>query len=480
MSRPSRSQWDFGELFPTEQLRKVLSVSELTSQIKRLLERQIGSLWVSGEITNFRAHASGHMYFTLKDASSQLNCVLFAREAVPHRELLADGQKVLLQGDVTVYEARGQYQLIVRAVELQGVGALQIAFEKLKQKLAAEGLFAPERKRPLPEYPQRIGLVTSPTGAAIQDVFHVVQRRNPALEIVLAPCRVQGEGAAAEIAAAIRLLNEFATVNALKRLTVELVRGSTALDLILVTRGGGSLEDLWAFNEEVVARAIFESAIPVVSAVGHEIDFTISDFVADLRAATPSAAAEIITEGFFASRAFVADAPDVLRSRLRQRLDGLVEDLGQVRQRLERLHPRRRLNEWLQRLDDLQVSLLRCARQAVRTQRVSLKDTLGRLARLRPANVVARRREVWLQVFHRLHERVSVGLEDRRTRFTTSAGRLRLLGPEQVLGRGYSITMDAATGRILRDASKVKAGQRLRTRLKQGEVLSKAEPQTQG
>ena len=218
----SKSQWDFGELFPTEQkrlrgeaaasspqARKVLSVSELTAQVKRLLEKSVGQVWVTGEVTNLRAQSSGHMYFTLKDAGAQLSCVLFSREKVSHRELLADGQKVLLQGDVTVYETRGQYQLIVRAVELQGVGALQIAFEKLKQKLAAEGLFAPERKRPLPKYPQRIGLVTSPTGAAIRDVLHVVQRRNPGLEIILAPCRVQGEGAAEEIAAAIRLLNEY-------------------------------------------------------------------------------------------------------------------------------------------------------------------------------------------------------------------------------------------------------------------------------
>src|SRR5665213_1399645 len=209
MSKPGKSQWDFGELFPAEQTRKVFSVWELTADIKRLLEKSVGAVWVSGEITNLRAQSSGHIYFTLKDAAAQLNCVLFSREKISQRELLADGQKVLLQGDVTVYEARGQYQLIVREVELQGVGALQVAFEKLKQKLAAEGLFAPERKRPLPEFPQRIGLVTSPTGAAIRDVLHVIQRRNPSLEIILAPCRVQGDGAAKEIAVAIRTLNEF-------------------------------------------------------------------------------------------------------------------------------------------------------------------------------------------------------------------------------------------------------------------------------
>src|SRR5271154_1484606 len=209
----SKSQWNFGELFPTEQLRKVLSVSELTGQIRALLEKQVGQIWVSGEVTNLRAQSSGHIYFTLKDAAAQLNCVLFSREKVAQRSLLVDGQKVLLQGDVTVYEARGQYQLIVRAVELQGVGALQIAFEKLKQKLTAEGLFATERKRPLPSYPQRIGLVTSPTGAAIRDVLHVIQRRNPSLEIILAPCRVQGQGAAEEIAEAIKSLNRYSVAS---------------------------------------------------------------------------------------------------------------------------------------------------------------------------------------------------------------------------------------------------------------------------
>jgi len=223
VNKPTKSQWDFGELFPTEQIRKVLSVSELTSQIRGLLEKQIGQIWVGGEITNLRIQSSGHMYFTLKDVGAQLSCVLFGRERVTHREQIADGQKVLLQGDVTVYETRGQYQLIVRAVELQGVGALQAAFEKLKQKLAAEGLFAAERKRPLPLYPQRIGLVTSPTGAAIRDVIHVIQRRNPGLEIILAPCRVQGDGAAREVAEAIQLLNELSTGSQTPSLPLDLI-----------------------------------------------------------------------------------------------------------------------------------------------------------------------------------------------------------------------------------------------------------------
>src|SRR6266850_2566465 len=267
MAPPGKSQWDFGELFPMEQTRKVLSVTELTGQIRRVLEKSVGQIWVTGEITNLRNQSSGHLYFTLKDAAAQLSCVLFRGEIQVDRALLEDGRKVILQGDVTVYETRGQYQLRVTAVELQGVGALQVAFEKLKQKLNAEGLFAPERKRPLPGYPQRIGLVTSPTGAAIRDVLHVVERRNPGLEIVFAPCRVQGTGAAEEIATAIRLLNEFNGSSSRREEALTLIREDVRikdeslltsaatrshLDLILVTRGGGSLEDLWAFNEEVV------------------------------------------------------------------------------------------------------------------------------------------------------------------------------------------------------------------------------------
>jgi len=471
MSKPAKSQWNFGELFSPEEVRKVLSVSELTETVRTLLEKQIGSVWVSGEITNLRTQSSGHIYFTLKDASAQLNCVLFSREKIPQRDLLADGQKVLLQGDVTVYEARGQYQLIVRAVELQGVGALQVAFEKLKQKLAAEGLFAAERKRPLPKFPQRIGLVTSPTGAAIRDVLHVVQRRNSGLEIILAPCRVQGDGAAKEIAEAIRLLNEFNAGssrreeaqtskseigNRKSEINQSLLTSAATrkLDLILVTRGGGSLEDLWAFNEEAVARAIFESAVPVVSAVGHEIDFTIADFVADVRAAAPSAAAEIITEGVFASREFVGEAPSLLRRAARRGLESASESFSQLGGRLARLHPRRRLDESFQRLDDLQSGLLRGLKSAARSRNLVLENLTGRFLRSKPSLALKSRRETLRQLERRLNS----------------------LGPEQVLSRGYSITTDAATGRFLRDATKVKTGQKLKTRLKKGEVLSRAEP----
>jgi exodeoxyribonuclease VII large subunit len=469
MPRPAKSQWEFGELFPREPARKVLSVTELTWQIKRLLEQQVGEIWVTGEVTNLRSQSSGHIYFTLKDVEAQLSCVLFRGEAQVDRSLLQDGRKVTLQGDVTVYEPRGQYQLRVTKVELQGIGALQAAFEKLKQNLKAEGLFAQERKRPLPRYPQRLGLVTSPTGAAIRDVMHVVERRNPALEIVLSPCRVQGEGAAEEIAAAIQLLNEFSFAQ------TEGGDDGMPIDLILVTRGGGSLEDLWAFNEEVVARAIFDSALPVVSAVGHEIDFTISDFVADVRAATPSAAAEIITEGVFSSCQFLSEATQRIGQLARQQVEDKRYSLDQAAQRLTRVHPRHRLSDWLQRLDEAQTSLLRCVKQGVRGQRLAWQNLSERLGRVRPALILKQRHDAFGQIERRLHEQFRQQLETRRTRLSALEARLRLLGPEQVLARGYSITTDAATGKVLREAKEVKAGQRLKTRLKAGEVLSVVE-----
>jgi len=465
MSRKGQSQWDFGELFPAEQIRQVLTVTELTTKVRRLVEKEIGEVWVTGEVTNLRMQTSGHVYFTLKDGGAQLNCVLFRGEAAANREFLQDGQKLILRGGLTVYESRGQYQLIVRLIEPQGVGALQIAFEKLKRKLQAEGFFAQERKRPLPRFPQRIGLVTSPTGAAIRDIIHVLERRQPSLEIVLAPCRVQGDGAAVEIADAIRLLNQWN----------ERALPGDRLDLILLTRGGGSLEDLWAFNEETVAKAVFESSLPVVSAVGHEIDFTISDFVADVRAATPSAAAEIVTEGAFASRRFVAEALSRLRQLILARLDSDRRNLNQIAQRLGRTHPRRKLQEQSQYLDDLQNLLERAVQFGVRQHRSNWDNLRLRLARLRPSMLLAQRRQSTQDFVRRLHETVRHALRAKLNTLTNLQARLRLLGPDHVMARGYSITTDAATGSVIRSAAETKPGQRLKTRLKSGQVRSVVE-----
>ena len=446
-----------------EAARRVFSVSELTTDIRRLLEQRIGQVWVTGEITNCRQQSSGHVYFTLKDAAAQLNCIVFRADALANRAALQDGRKVILKGEMTVYEPRGQYQLRVLAVELQGVGALQAAFEKLKEKLAAEGLFDLGRKRSLPRFPQRIGLVTSPTGAAIRDVLHVARRRNPALEFIFVPCAVQGQGAAAEIAEAIVLLNQWSKISGRK------------LDLILLTRGGGSLEDLWAFNEEVVARAIFNSALLVVSAVGHEIDFTISDFAADLRAATPSAAAEILTEGVFSSGKWLAQAPAQMRELVRRRLLGERRHFQQLWQRLQASHPRRMLNQRLQRLDDLQLTLSRCARQQLRKYRVAGKNLGVRLDRVRPGQLLAQRRLALAQARRRLKEETRHYLRNQRQQRDALQSRLNLLGPEQVLARGYSITQDAASGKIIRSKKQTRAGQTLKTTLQAGEVRSVVE-----
>src|SRR6266545_5523361 len=310
------------DFFP--QTSKVFTVSELTRSIRGTLETKFGAVWVQGEISNYKLHPSGHQYFTLKDQRAQISCIIWRDTMAPLRQPLTDGAHVQIFGTVTVFEARGQYQISVQIVQPRGLGVLQAKFEALKRKLEAEGLFDPARKRPLPKFPKRIGIVTSPTGAAIRDMLNVLRRRAPWLQILINPVRVQGTGAAQEIAVALRELGQPNEAFA-------------PLDLIVITRGGGSIEDLWEFNEEIVARAIFNSGVPVVSAVGHEIDFTICDFVAVLRPPTPSAAAELIV-------------PDIID--LQRRLDGCTRALS--RQLLSRVRDAQ------QRLDHARETLQRC------------------------------------------------------------------------------------------------------------------------
>ena len=458
MARKSQSQWDFGELFPVEETRDVLTVSELTTRVKRALENRIGLVWVEGEITNLRAQASGHCYFTIKDECTQLSCVLFRGTRAPQREMVEDGQKVVLCGDLTVYEPRGQYQLIVQKVEVQGVGELQAKFEKLKLKLKAEGLFDPKAKKELPRYPQRIGVVTSLAAAALKDVLHVIRRRQPSLQIVLAASRVQGQGAENEIARGIEQLNEWSQ--------------QQPLDLILVTRGGGSLEDLWAFNEETLARAIFNSAIPVVSAVGHEIDFTISDFVADFRAATPSAAAEIITAGAVALSESLADTGERLGRLMNRRREYLQDCLDVAGHRLLRCHPRRSLQARMQRVDELHDDLLRASQSLWKSGDQCWRGLAERLLRVQPKLTLKRRRERLIQLTQRLQEHAFHRREKASQDVARLADRLRLLGPENVLARGYSITQDALTGKVIRSPKDVKSGQSMRTRVAGGGIDS--------
>jgi exodeoxyribonuclease VII large subunit len=484
MPRRQSSQWEFENLFdpdsePEKEQAKpkktpqpvkpekprILTVGDLTRKIRNLLEGGFRSIHVSGEISNFRAQSSGHCYFTLKDGDAQLSCVLFRGERVSHREQLQQGVKLVLKGDISVYMPRGQYQLIVRGIELEGVGALQLAFEKLKKKLKDEGLFDPERKRPLPKYPSRIGVVTSPSGAAIRDVVHVLGRRHPGLKLFIAGCRVQGQGAAEEIAGAIFKLNEWHVGN------VE----SSPLDMILVTRGGGSLEDLWAFNEEVVARAIATSAVPVVSAVGHEIDFTISDFVADVRAATPSAAAELITEGTMAARQFLHEVNDRMLGGLESFCAQAYNHLEQVGRRLDYLHPRRVMERHAQHLDDLHESLNRAVRHQFSLMAERLQQSEGLIRTLHPDRQLAEQIRQLARIQRQFLVAASSGLARYTHRVEQVSAQLKLLGPVQVLSRGYSISQAVKTGEIIKSAEDLKANDLVQTHVFKGDFLSRVE-----
>jgi exodeoxyribonuclease VII large subunit len=435
----------------------IWSVAEITRSVRTLLESTLGEVWVQGEICNFRRQASGHCYFGLKDERALLSCVLF-RSSVPAHLPLADGMLVQARGRVTVYEARGQYQLNVNLVQPAGAGLLLARFEELKRKLDAEGLFDPARKRPIPRDPTCIGIVTSPTGAALQDFLNIAQRRAPWVRIVINPVRVQGVGAAGEIAAAIHEFNSPVFQD--------------QIDLLVVCRGGGSMEDLWAFNEEIVARAIAASRLPVVSAIGHEIDFTIADFVADLRAPTPSAAAELT----------LPDRADLLRhlaqgrSRLRRAMSG---HLAASRRRIETLtrstafrFPQRLLQDRAQRLDTAAAIIDTRTRQSLRLRREKLSNFLTLLRQHRPDQVLALRRFALDAQRTRLDAALRVSFTRKTHQFAHVSGMLRLLSPQATLGRGYSITLDS-TGSIIRSASAVQPGRQIRTRLADGSIDSR-------
>jgi exodeoxyribonuclease VII large subunit len=421
------------DLFPRTS--KIFTVSELTRSIRGTLETKFGAVWVQGEISNYKLHPSGHQYFTLKDQRAQIGCVIWRDNMAPLRQPLVDGAQVQVYGTVTVFEARGQYQLNVQILQPRGVGLLQAKFEALKRKLEAEGLFTPERKRPLPKFPRRIGLVTSPSGAAIRDMLNVLRRRAPWLQILINPVRVQGTGAAQEIAVAIR---ELALPN----------EAFAPLDLIVVTRGGGSIEDLWEFNEEIVARAIFHSAVPVVSAVGHEIDFTICDFVADFRAPTPSAAAELIV-------------PDV--TDLQRRIEGCTRSLS--RQLLNRIR------EAQQRLDHGSETLQRCLAHKIDSYKRGLLHYLRALQARSPARELMMRRSRLVDLHRRLMASPERLLENMRHRFRHMEGILRVLGPDATLRRGYSITTNER-GKIIRTIAAVRPKMKIRTRVSDGEFGS--------
>jgi exodeoxyribonuclease VII large subunit len=421
------------DLFP--QTSKIFTVGELTRQIRGTLETKFRAVWVQGEMSNYKLHPSGHQYFTLKDQRAQISCVIWRDTIAPPRQPLVDGTQVQVYGTVTVFEARGQYQLNVQILQPRGVGLLQAKFEVLKRKLEAEGLFAQERKRPLPKFPRRIGIVTSPSGAAIRDMLNVLRRRAPWLQILINPVRVQGTGAAQEIAVAIR---ELGLPN----------ERFASLDLIVITRGGGNIEDLWEFNEEIVARAIFNSTVPVVSAVGHEIDFTICDFVADLRAPTPSAAAELIV-------------PDTID--LQRQIDGCARMFS--RQVLNRMRDAQ------QRLDHSREILQRCLAYKVDSYKRSLLHITRALQARSPARELMMRRNRLADLHRRLVACPERLLETARRRFQHMEGILRVLGPDATLRRGYSITTNER-GKIIRTIGAVRPKMKIRTRVSDGEFGS--------
>lgn len=456
------SQWDFGELFEGRDPKKAYSVSELTARVRKTLENHFERVRVLGEVCDFRARGSGHLYFGLKDGEARLACVLFRGGRAAHRAAIDNGVQLILEGELTVYEPRGQYQLVVRSVEVSGAGALHLAFERLKRRLASEGLFGAERKRPVPRYLFRLGLVTSMGAAALRDVLQVARRRHPALEVVLCSCRVQGEGAAAEIAAGVERLNRYESTDP----------SGKRLEAVLLTRGGGSLEDLWAFNEEIVARAIAASRLPVISAVGHEVDFTISDFVADLRAPTPSAAAELITEGVFSSREFIVDAGGELRRLARRQLRCRSEVSNHLRRRLSALHPRRLLNLRRQRLDDFEATMVRTARARLESGFLITGQLARQLSTHHPAAVLKREREKLRQLTELATERVRQNHRRMQSTLHRLGEALRLLSPSNVLERGYSITRNADSGRLVASAGDVRKGDRIATMLSDGKVIS--------
>ncbi len=409
--------------------RAVFTVSQLTERLREVLEQGFPAVWVEGEISNFRFYGSGHAYFTLKDENAQLRAVLFRTRLRRLRFEPGDGQHVLAFGSLEVYAQRGEYQLVVEVLEPKGLGALQLAFEQLKARLAAEGLFEPARKRPLPRFPRKIGIATSPSGAALRDMLRIIGRRFAGLHIVIAPCRVQGEGAAEEIARALGDLNALGDV-----------------DVIIVGRGGGSLEDLWAFNEEVVARAIAASKTPVVSAVGHEVDFTIADFVSDLRAPTPSAAAELVVRE---------------KQAVAETLDDLAGRLGRA--------ARRPLSDLARRVDHARARLHAAAGGTHRraTYRVDLLT-----ARLKAASPFARLgggRHRLERLHSRIHGEMARRLVQSRHRLAAAVGRLHSLSPLAVLGRGYSLTR-AADGSIVRTAHQVRPGDAVSVLLHEGSL----------
>ena len=416
---------------------EILTVAQLARRVKNLLETGIGSVWVAGEISNWKRAASGHAYFTLKDAESQIDAVIFKGRLSRLRFEPENGLEVVAHGQVTVYERRGNYQIVLDDMQPKGMGALQLAFEKLKQKLEGEGLFEASRKKPLPKLPRRIGVVTSPTGAAIRDILHVLNRRFANVHVLLYPARVQGEGAAREIVAGIQALDAW------------------GVDVMIVGRGGGSLEDLWPFNEEPVVRAVAAAKTPVISAVGHEIDFTLTDFVADLRAPTPSAAAELVVQE---QEALL----EQVRLRRRQLAAALSRNLERYRHRLKVAQssyclrrPDELVRQRRQAADELRLRLEGMLRDRLSAARTRLDRTERALGLLSPWNRIRQAKDRLTDLLRRLKQSGRLRIEAARGRLRPAAGRLDALSPLAILSRGYALAWRLPEHSLVREAGQL-------------------------
>lgn len=431
--------------------RKIYTVSELTGRIREILEREFPSLWIQGEVSNFHAAPSGHLYFTLKDDSSQIRCVLFKMQARFLKFRLDDGLDVIAWGKLSVYNLRGEYQLILDTMEPMGLGSLMLAFEQLKARLTAEGLFDERGKKPLPRFPRTVGLVTSPRGAAVRDLIRIIHRRFSGVHVLLSPTSVQGDRAPGEIVAAL-----------------ERLCGTGEPDVIIIGRGGGSVEDLWAFNDERVVRAVALCPVPIVSAVGHETDVTLTDFAADLRASTPSAAAELVVP----DRRDLADTLLHMTARMRNSMRfSLGKRSESVKETVKRLYdPKRHIEERRMRIDDLAMRLGNAMTRRITTV---ASDTETIAKRLRPEYVIhaiSRCSDARDELHDRMVRSIQNVLREKGNAVKNLAVQLDSLSPLAVLERGYSITLSPETGNVIRDAASVAVGDDLRVRLHRGEL----------
>ncbi|HYW72463.1 MAG TPA: exodeoxyribonuclease VII large subunit [Pyrinomonadaceae bacterium] len=448
--------------------RHAVSVSELTQQIRGALEKRFASVWVEGEVSNFRAHNSGHWYFTLKDEFAQLRSACYRSSNQRIRFRVEDGMLVRARGRLSVYEPKGEYQLIVDSVEPVGAGALQLAFEQTKARLQAEGLFAPELKRAIPVFPRRVGVVTSANGAALRDILHVISRRTRTVHILIANARVQGEGAAHEIVRAIRFLNEH------HQRALRDGHPDIAIDVMIVGRGGGSIEDLWAFNEEAVARAMRNSAIPIISAVGHETDFTIADFAADLRAPTPSAAAEMVAAHESELCARLASLNGILARTMQYRISGARNQVQRLALSTAFDAVAAQLREALTATTTAEYRLHSTMRSVVEAAHRRLHEASRNVSLPQLRSLLAAARARFDSLNNSRDQAMALRRETAQRKLALAAAALDAMSPLRVLERGYAIAHDAE-GRVVREAGSVSTGDELRLRLWKGELNCRVE-----